>query len=111
MDNTDILDVVLKQVEANSRSKVLVRSIIDKVKIDMSKSINNEFELTPAELLNIIESIRNELGGNYSRDNRYDLLDKLLKCQFVYYRSNKNINNELDDTYYYLYTNSINVYE
>jgi len=52
MDNADILDVVLRQIEDSTRSKILVRNVIDKVKENIVDNISVKSELTPADLLN-----------------------------------------------------------
>ena len=103
--DTEMLDIVLNQVEEATRSKFKVREMLDKFKADSKCEVLHASDPTPLDIFNIIESIKQ---NEYVTDKvgcGNDLLGKMLMWQYAFYELSKHRENSVEDLYLALYSN------
>lgn len=104
--DTEILDIVLKQVEEAARSKFKVREMLDQFKADPKTEVDNDSDPTPLDVFNIIESFKHNEYVSDKSGGGNDLLKKMLLWQYGFYELSKQPDMLLGNLYLGLYKRS-----
>lgn len=103
-----MIDIMLKQVEENTKSKCLIRDINDKVKHKLENEMSDEddeIDLCSDQTIETITYMRSNVIKQKHASVNLDILRKMLVYQRSYYRLNKYIDKQQMQmfTYYMLH--------